>query len=164
MIDQIAARRSNVRRVIYDDMTHSALPDDSFDCVLAVEVIEHVEEDDFFVREVHRVLRPGGWFLMSTPNGDFVPNRNPDHKRHYTRAQLQNLLARHFAHAEVEYAIKGGRYHKLGLQPWSVRHPVQTALSMIGNLVNHVQSAGSYLKYQPQGTHHLIARSRKQGG
>ncbi len=161
MIDQVVGSRSNVRQLLFDDMTRSSLPDDSFDCVIAVEVLEHVEADDSFIAHVHRVLKPQGWFLMSTPNGDFVRNNNPDHKRHYTRQQLQALLSSRFRQVEVEYAIRGGKFRKLGLEPWSLKHPVRTGLSMIGNLINTIQSSGAHLKVQAEGTHHLIARARK---
>jgi SAM-dependent methyltransferase len=158
---QIAQSRSNIRRVIFDDMTRSALPSNSFDGAIAIEVLEHVEEDQNFVREVYRVLKPGGWFVMSTPNGDYVRNTNPDHKRHYSRQQLHELLSSRFASAEVEYAIQGGVCRKLGLLPWSPKRPVQTALSIFGNVVNSLQSAGARLNDRADGTHHLIAVARK---
>jgi SAM-dependent methyltransferase len=161
MIAEIKTRRSNVRDVVFDDMTRSSLPDQSFDCVVSIEVLEHVEEDASFVRNVHRVLKPGGCFLMSTPNGDYVKNNNPDHKRHYTRQQLHSLLSSCFPQIEVEYAIKGGKCRSLGLEPWSLKHPARTGLSMIGNLINFIQSSRPELKAQPRGTHHLIARARK---
>ena len=66
---RLAARRSNVAAVVIEDFTHTSFPDNSFDVVLAVETLEHVQEDECFVGEVGRVLRPGGSFLMTTPNG-----------------------------------------------------------------------------------------------
>jgi SAM-dependent methyltransferase len=156
IIDENQTRRSNVRRVLYDDMTRSTLPSETFDCVVSVEVLEHVEEDEAFVREVHRVLKRGGTFLMTTPNGDSVK------KRHYLRKQLHDLLSKYFSEAEVEYAIRGGKFRTLGLRSWSPRHPVQTLLSMIGNTINSVQSSSTALKNQAQGTRHLIAVAQKQ--
>ncbi len=94
--EQTLKRRSNVRRVVLDDMTCSALPSDSFDLVVAVEVLEHVEQDREFLRHVQRVLRPDGRFLMTTPNGDFLRNTNPDHKRHHRKAELSELLQAFF--------------------------------------------------------------------
>jgi SAM-dependent methyltransferase len=154
--------RSNVREVVFDDMTRSALPDSSFDAAVAVEVLEHVEQDDQFLNNVHRVLRPGGWFLMSTPNGDYVRNTNPDHKRHYTREQLRRLLDERFTDVRVEYAIKGGTFRKLGMVPWSIKRPAQSVKSMLGHLINAIESAPASLKTQAIGTHHLIAIARKQ--
>jgi SAM-dependent methyltransferase len=42
--------------------------DGTFDLVCSLEVIEHVEDQFEFAREAYRVLKPGGAFLLSTPN------------------------------------------------------------------------------------------------
>ena len=44
------------------------LPDGCADAVLAVEVIEHLENPRAFVRELVRLARPGGWIVVTTPN------------------------------------------------------------------------------------------------
>lgn len=44
------------------------LPDAAFDCVLLGEVIEHVPDPDALLAEIHRVLVPGGAFIVTTPN------------------------------------------------------------------------------------------------
>ena len=44
------------------------LPDQSVDCVVCVDVLEHVAQLDRVLDEVHRVLRPGGMFLFDTIN------------------------------------------------------------------------------------------------
>jgi SAM-dependent methyltransferase len=162
IIEQTYSRRTNVKSVLFDDMTRSALPDQAFDCVVATEVLEHVEEDGQFVKEVWRVLKPRGIFLMTTPNGDSVKNTNPDHKRHYTREHLRSLLGSVFDDVAVEYAIQGGLFRRLGLKSWSVRKPVQTGLSMFSNLVNTMQSSRAAVKNQAVGTRHLVAIASKQ--
>ncbi|MEI6715297.1 MAG: class I SAM-dependent methyltransferase [Verrucomicrobiota bacterium] len=43
-------------------------PDASFDVVTSTEVIEHLEDFRRIVREIHRVLKPGGVCILSTPN------------------------------------------------------------------------------------------------
>lgn len=42
-------------------------PDDGFDAVLAREVLEHVADIFQMVREIHRILKPGGRFWFTTP-------------------------------------------------------------------------------------------------
>jgi ubiquinone/menaquinone biosynthesis C-methylase UbiE len=44
------------------------LADESFDCILLSEVIEHLEAPQISIREASRVLRPGGRLLVTTPN------------------------------------------------------------------------------------------------
>jgi 2-polyprenyl-3-methyl-5-hydroxy-6-metoxy-1,4-benzoquinol methylase len=44
------------------------LADASVDAVVAVEVIEHLENPRAFARELARIVRPGGWVVISTPN------------------------------------------------------------------------------------------------
>ena len=161
VFEQIKKRRSNIETVSLDDMTRSDLADREFDFAVSVEVLEHVEEDELFVSEVARVLKPGGIFLMTTPNGDWVENKNPDHKRHYRKNQLADLLEKYFGAVSVEYAVAGGRCRKMGLKPWSAYHPLQTAGSIFGNVVNSFQSAGEKIKSSATHTHHLFAMACK---
>ena len=47
-----------------------ALPKASFDVVIAAEVIEHLENPRAVAREWYRVLKSGGWLVLSTPNNE----------------------------------------------------------------------------------------------
>jgi SAM-dependent methyltransferase len=42
--------------------------DGSFDVACSLEVVEHVEDQFLFARELHRIVRPGGTVIVSTPN------------------------------------------------------------------------------------------------
>ena len=44
------------------------LPADSFDAIVSAEVIEHLENPRAVFREFHRLLRPRGYLLLTTPN------------------------------------------------------------------------------------------------
>ncbi len=44
------------------------LPEGAADAVVAVETIEHVENPRAFVRELRRLVKPGGWVAVTTPN------------------------------------------------------------------------------------------------
>lgn len=78
----------------------SGLDDASFDLVYSGQSIEHVtpDEADVVLKEVARVLAPGGTLALDTPNGavcrlqqdDFI---DPDHKVEYTAAELDAKLA-----------------------------------------------------------------------
>ena len=67
--------------------------DESFDYVVSFQVIEHIKRDKEFVREVYRVLKPGGRFIVSTPNRPMSLTRNPWHVREYTAEQFGALLS-----------------------------------------------------------------------
>lgn len=49
--------------------------DSAFDIVTAIEVIEHLFNIGLFVREIHRVLKSNGIFLMTTPNVEHILSR-----------------------------------------------------------------------------------------
>ena len=161
LISAIRRNRSNVKEILYDDMTDSNLSDTSFDCVTAIEVLEHVSKDQLFIKAVHRVLKKDGVFIMTTPNGEYVVNTNPDHIRHYSRAQLQKLLKTTFSDVDVFYAVKGGVLYNLGLAQWTLKNPFRTLISMACNLLNNFQFLQPQLRYQNKGTMHLIGLAWK---
>jgi SAM-dependent methyltransferase len=43
-------------------------PDDGFDAVVSIEVVEHVEDQFAFLRELARITKPGGRVVVTTPN------------------------------------------------------------------------------------------------
>lgn len=53
----------------HGDLIAAAFPADHFDVVTAVEVVEHLPDPQTYVREVARILRPGGLFWGTTPHG-----------------------------------------------------------------------------------------------
>jgi 2-polyprenyl-3-methyl-5-hydroxy-6-metoxy-1,4-benzoquinol methylase len=50
------------------------LPDKSFDMVVSVEGIEHLENPHLFLREVNRVLKDHGLRILTKPNNVPIPN------------------------------------------------------------------------------------------
>lgn len=68
-------------------------PDRSFDWVVAVDVVEHVEDDLGFLRHLWRVSRRGVY--LTTPNAEHHPDLHwPYHVREYTCEQLGERIAR----------------------------------------------------------------------
>ena len=80
--------------------------DESFDYVISFQVIEHIKQDHEFVKEVCRVLRKGGVFIVSTPNAPMSLTRNPWHVREYTSQELKELLSKDFSQVEM-MGVKG---------------------------------------------------------
>lgn len=75
--------------------------DQSFDAVVTFQVIEHIQDDALFLQEIHRVLRPGGVALITTPNRPLSLSRNPWHIREYTAAELTQLAKRIFPQVDM---------------------------------------------------------------
>ena len=74
--------------------------DEEFDYVISFQVIEHIKRDHDFVRDISRVLRKGGEFIVSTPNAPMSLTRNPWHVREYTSQHLLDLLKSEFSEVE----------------------------------------------------------------
>lgn len=65
-LDPIVEEHPNVELVL-DDITRSGLASDTFDLVLCTEVIEHIPDSPAALGEMHRLLKPGGALVLSTP-------------------------------------------------------------------------------------------------
>jgi SAM-dependent methyltransferase/GT2 family glycosyltransferase len=99
------ARRSYHRdnlRFVQGDARKMEIPSESVDVVVSFETIEHFVEQEEFLKEVRRVLRPGGLFVVSTPDRDnYSPAEfpaNPYHALELTYDEFDTILTRHFAH------------------------------------------------------------------
>lgn len=67
----------------------------SFDLVTALDVLEHVEDDAAMVRELQRLLKPGGTLLVSVPAYRFLWGAQDEiahHRRRYVEGELRALL------------------------------------------------------------------------
>lgn len=53
--------------LVVDDIAHSKLPENSFDLILCTEVVEHIADSARAIAGMHRLLKPGGFLILSTP-------------------------------------------------------------------------------------------------
>jgi O-antigen biosynthesis protein len=103
-----SAARSFPRRNLHflqGDARRLPLADASLDVVVSFETIEHFDRQGDFLREVQRVLRPGGSFIVSTPDRDvYSPTAapvNPFHVCEMTRLEFLTLLQSRFRHVQI---------------------------------------------------------------
>jgi len=79
--------RGSLDRMPFDSAT--------FDTVLVLDVLEHIQDDAAILRNLHAVLRPGGRLILTVPAFRFLWSEHDDvnhHKRRYTTAEVQRLI------------------------------------------------------------------------
>jgi 2-polyprenyl-3-methyl-5-hydroxy-6-metoxy-1,4-benzoquinol methylase len=106
------------------DSQRVPLPDGTADVVAAVETIEHLENPRAFMRELARLVRPGGWVVVTTPNqlsllskltlvvrGQFSAFQEVCYPAHLTallEVDLRRIAAEcHLREVAVEFSLRG---------------------------------------------------------
>lgn len=92
--------------VVIFDGVNIPFADNSWDCVLCSEVLEHALEPERLVDEIWRVLRPGGMLLLTVPFSARVHHAPHDYQR-FTRFRLRLILAKF---TELEVLERGNDY------------------------------------------------------
>ena len=77
----------------------------SVDVVVSFETIEHLEEHEVFMRDIRRVLKPGGLLIISSPDREKYEGRgvekNPFHKKELSHPEFADLMRQHFQHVAL---------------------------------------------------------------
>jgi 2-polyprenyl-3-methyl-5-hydroxy-6-metoxy-1,4-benzoquinol methylase len=135
------------------DAEQLSFPDNSFDVVAALEVIEHLQKPENLLNECKRVLKENGTFICSTPNGERLKllhttakKMSRTHVREFYIDEFRNLLAKYFNKLDLygqlyltpryasltkRYAMKTRMLSPLGLMVRSLPHG-----DRIANLAN----------------------------
>lgn len=82
------------------DVCHLPFEDHQFECIVSFETLEHLEDQSGLLNEFRRVLDPGGFLLVSSPDKAVYSDRhqtdNEFHVRELYRDELESLLAEQF--------------------------------------------------------------------
>jgi SAM-dependent methyltransferase len=89
------------REIVAFDGLHIPFPDSHFDNIICTEVLEHAEDPDGLIAEMHRVLRPGGTLVATIPYSARVHYAPYDFNR-FTRYGLLRLFSKFGAPDVVE--------------------------------------------------------------
>jgi ubiquinone/menaquinone biosynthesis C-methylase UbiE len=104
----------NLRYEVNDALALS-YPNGNFDLVVSSEVIEHVGRPDQMIREMYRVLAPGGWAVMTFPSREFPFTYDPINRiwqwLRPTRSR-ENLIAQGAYAFGHEYLIGSADFKK----------------------------------------------------
>ncbi|MDC8974411.1 class I SAM-dependent methyltransferase [Mycobacterium marinum] len=92
-------------KVVLGDALALPYPDETFDCVIASEILEHVPQDDAAIAELVRVLKVGGTLAVSVPRwlpervcwllSDEYHSNEGGHVRVYRASELREKITRH---------------------------------------------------------------------
>lgn len=89
------------------------LPPDSFDVVVAGEIIEHMEDPAKLAKELARICRPGGWISLSTVD---ITSENAikhgEYPEHLWEFEEKDLVRMFEKFGKVQYSLVGD-YHVL---------------------------------------------------
>jgi SAM-dependent methyltransferase len=87
-----AARGRHVGEVVEGSVLEMPFAEDSFDLVVCLDVIEHLQDDRAALHELHRVLAPGGALVVTVPAYQWLWSGHDEvnhHHRRYSRATLR---------------------------------------------------------------------------
>ena len=111
-IDQTAVDRATIRyeshpnlRFLKGECAAIPIPDASVDVVVSFETLEHHTQHAEMMREVRRVMRPGGWLIISTPDKRVYTDesgvQNDFHVQELYTEEFRALTAEYFAHVRL---------------------------------------------------------------
>jgi SAM-dependent methyltransferase len=96
--------RPNLKFIV-GDARRLPIPTASVDVLTSFETLEHIVEQEDFLDEMRRVLRPNGFVLISTPDREvysFLGNPpNPFHPRELSREEFLSVVGVRFPHVQL---------------------------------------------------------------
>jgi SAM-dependent methyltransferase len=95
---------SNYSGAIKIDITNIQFPDNSFDCILATHVLEHIKDDKRAIKEIYRVLKPGGWALVVIPI--YGEKTFEDHDLDYSGREKMYGMGDHMRMNGLDFRVK----------------------------------------------------------
>ncbi|HXH23616.1 MAG TPA: class I SAM-dependent methyltransferase [Vicinamibacterales bacterium] len=139
-----------LRSELVDIVPLDDIPGGSFDVVLAVDVVEHVEDDRGFVAHLARIARRR--VILTTPNWTASRNVWPYHVREYTPWQLRDLCAPFGACRMWKGTPDGSEVHPIRhpywndcLNRWRVPAPSAQAVRVLNRLLPSKSRIHSHL-------------------
>lgn len=119
-------QKQNIK-VFYGDLMKANFPEGSFDVVTAVEILEHISNPDAVLKEIYRVLRPGGLLWATTPHGRGASGKllgvqwtcvaPPEHLHLFSVNGIKQLL--------IESGFRNVSISTQGVNPFEIIHALR---------------------------------------
>jgi len=90
-----ACKKRGAEKLIFADVSDTKIKSKSIDYVVALDLIEHLDDDKGFLDEAYRILKPGGKLILTFPAFKSLWSVDDDmahHKRRYTKKSFRNLV------------------------------------------------------------------------
>jgi len=84
--------RKSIPRVLLSGVSSLPYKSDMFDIVTILDVLEHINDDSSAVREIQRVLKPGGYCIIFVPAFSFLWSITDVVSKHFRRYNMSSLL------------------------------------------------------------------------
>ena len=79
--------------IVQFDITQCPFEDSQFDGIVMLNVLEHIKDDTAALKQVYRILKPGGIAVIEVPAGPHLYDFYDKHLMHYRRYRLQDLTS-----------------------------------------------------------------------
>jgi SAM-dependent methyltransferase len=131
------------------DLRNCPLPDSSITTVIALNVLEHIDDDGAALRQVHRILQPGGLAHLEVPAGPHLYDLYDEVLQHHRRYRLAEWVSqvRH-AGFEVRWATHLGAllYPAFRWAKWKNQRlaalPLEEKLRRVAQQIRHTANSG----------------------
>jgi len=149
-IEYISADIDASKAMVKEDITDISFQDNSFDIIFCSHVLEHIEDDHKAMKELHRVLKPGGFAIIQVPikdefNGrkinktyeDFSVSGPEERERLFGQKDHVRIYGRDYGDrlANAGFKVKIDKYSQ-SLNSEDVKRYVLISGSEVGNETN----------------------------
>lgn len=84
-------RKESINNVKLGDAANIPYSNNRFDAVLALDMLEHIKDDNLAIKEIKRVLKDGGLAIIFVPAFNFLWGKSDELGQHYRRYTLKDL-------------------------------------------------------------------------
>lgn len=141
-------QKQNIK-VFYGDLAAANFAENSFDVVTAVEILEHIAEPDVVLKDIFRVLRPGGLMWATTPHGSGASRRllgtdwtcvaPPEHLHLFSVGGIKKLLS--------EAGFRNVSVSTEGVNPFEIIHALRHRNKSPSNEKKQAETKSSELAF-----------------
>lgn len=175
-LEKIASHHPDIPLIQFD-LVNCPLPDNCVDVIIALNVLEHINDDCAALEQIHRILKPGGYAIIEVPANPSLYDFYDKQLKHFRRYSLDELSRKaentgfvlHEASHLGFFVYPAFRFMKLRNKKKmnqtneQIQNSIKHLIRMGGPIVNHTLyfimvielNLGSMIRY-PQGIRCLL--------